>query len=38
MNDETAGVHWSFRVIGAVALIWNAMGVMNYFGQMNAEM
>ncbi len=39
MNDETTGgAHWSFWVIGAVALIWNAMGVMNYFGQMNAEM
>ena len=39
MNDENVGgsVHWSFWTIGVVALIWNAMGVMNYFGQMNAE-
>ncbi len=38
MNDETVGgVHWSFWVIGAVALIWNAMGVMNYLMQMNAD-
>jgi len=38
MNDEsTNGVHWSFWVIGAVALVWNVMGVMNYFGQMNAD-
>ena len=39
MNDKAAGgVHWSFWIIGAVALIWNVMGVMNFFGQMNAEM
>jgi hypothetical protein len=38
MNDETVGgVHWSFWAIGAVALIWNVMGVINYFMQMNAD-
>ncbi len=38
MNDETVGgVHWSFWAIGAVALIWNAMGVINFFVQMNAD-
>ena len=38
MNDETVGgVHWSFWAIGAVALIWNVMGVINFFGQMNAD-
>lgn len=38
MNDETAsGIHWSFWIIGAVALIWNVMGVMNFFMQMNAD-
>jgi hypothetical protein len=36
-DDTTGGVHWSFWVIGAVALIWNAMGGMNYFAQMNAD-
>ena len=37
MNDKTVGgVHWSFWVIGAVALIWNVMGAMNLFMQMNA--
>ena len=36
MNDETVGgVHWSFWAIGAVALIWNVMGVINFFMQMN---
>ncbi len=39
MNDKTAGgVHWSFWIIGAVALIWNVMGVINYFVQMNPDM
>ncbi len=38
MNDEKiGGVHWSFWAIGAVALIWNVMGVINFFVQMNAD-
>src|SRR3989304_7560935 len=38
MKDETVGgVHWSFWTIGAVALIWNVMGVINFFWQMNAD-
>jgi hypothetical protein len=38
MNDETAGgVHWSFWTIGAVALIWNVMGVINFFVQLNPD-
>jgi hypothetical protein len=37
MNDESVGIHWSFWVIGVVALIWNAMGAMNFFMQMNPE-
>jgi len=38
MNDESnSGVHWSFWLIGAIALIWNAMGVVNYFMQMNPD-
>jgi uncharacterized membrane protein len=38
MNDKTVGgVHWSFWTIGAVTLIWNVVGVMNYFMQMNAD-
>ncbi len=39
MNDETVGdVHWSFWTIAAVGLIWNVMGVTNFFVQMNADM
>ncbi len=38
MNDETVGgVHWSFWAIGAVALIWNVLGVINFFVQMNPD-
>jgi len=34
---ETGSVHWSFWVIGAVALVWNAMGVLNLIMQMNPD-
>jgi hypothetical protein len=38
MNDESTGVsHWSFWLIGGVTLIYNALGVMNYFTQINAQ-
>ncbi|MGB5557938.1 MAG: hypothetical protein WBN04_07985 [Paracoccaceae bacterium] len=39
MNDKNiGGVHWSFWVIGAVALTWNVLSVINFFVQMNPEM
>jgi hypothetical protein len=39
MNDETVGgVHWSFWAIGVVALIWNVLGCINFFVQMNPDM
>ncbi len=38
MNDETVGgVHWSFWAIGAIALIWTVIGVINFFVQMNPD-
>ena len=38
MNDETVGgVHWSFWAIGAVVLIYNIAGVINFFAQMNVD-
>lgn len=38
MNEKTVvGVHWSFWAIGAVGLIFNLVGCMNYISQMNAE-
>ena len=36
-EKETGSVHWSFWLIGAVALVWNAMGVANIFMQMNPD-
>jgi len=39
MNDKTlAGIHWGFWVTGAVALIWNVMGIINFFAQVNADL
>ena len=39
MNDSTVSrVHWSFWAIGAFALIWNALGSMNYLMQLNADL
>ena len=39
MNEKgNTSPHWSFWVIGAIALIWGGGGVANYFVQMNPEM
>ncbi len=39
MSEKNIGaINWSFWVIGAVALIWNIMGVINFFVQMNSNM
>ena len=38
MNDENADrVHWSFWAIGSFALIWNVLGAVNFFVQMDAD-
>ncbi|MFC1748110.1 hypothetical protein ACFL2V_04825 [Pseudomonadota bacterium] len=38
MNDNAIGkAHWSFWVIGIVLLIWNVMGCINFFVQMDPE-
>ena len=38
MNDKTVGgIHWSFWIIIVVTLIFNVMGVINYFVQMHAD-
>ncbi|MBT3603973.1 MAG: hypothetical protein HN521_13010 [Candidatus Latescibacteria bacterium] len=38
MSEENIVVtHWSFWAIGTVALIWNVMGSINFFVQMNPE-
>lgn len=39
MSDKAVvDIHWSFWVIGALGLIFNLMGCMNYIAQMSAEM
>jgi len=39
MNDDGTGtVHWSFWAIIIFMLIWNVMGCINFFVQMNPEM
>ena len=39
MNDKTTNiVHWSFWFISIVTLIWNVLGSVNFFVQMNPEM
>ena len=37
-NDSTGTVHWSFWAIIIFMLIWNVMGCINFFVQMNPEM
>ena len=38
MNDiYDDSVHWGFWVISVVALIWNVMGCINYFMQMDPD-
>lgn len=39
MNEKTTGgIHWSFWLIGAFALIWNVLGSVNFFMQTNPDM
>ena len=38
MNSKPViSIHWSFLVIGAFMLIWNVMGCINFFLQMNPD-
>lgn len=38
LNDKTVRIHWSFWAIGAIALIWNVLGAINFVAQMNPDM
>ena len=39
MNDKRVGaVHWSFWAVTIFMLIWNVIGCINFFVQMNPEM
>lgn len=38
MSKQTTGkVHWSFWAISVFALLWNVLGSVNFFMQMNVE-
>ena len=38
MNEKTrTSPHWSFWIVGVVALIWHVLGSANFFMQMNAS-
>ena len=38
MNDaSTTGIHWTFWVITDLALVWNVLGGVNFFMQMDAD-
>ena len=38
MSDKTVvSIHWSFWVVGALGLIFNLLGCVNFVSQMNAE-
>jgi hypothetical protein len=38
LNDKAVTrVHWSFWLISAIALIWNVLGSVNFFMQMNPD-
>ena len=36
-NEAATKVHWSFWLIGVMALLWHVGGCMNYMMQMNPE-
>lgn len=35
--DPVPRVHWSFWAIGAIALVWNVLGAVNYMMQMDPD-
>ena len=38
MNDKNVSTaHWSFWLIGVIALVWNVLGAVNFFAQMDPE-
>jgi len=37
-NNNRSSVHWSFWLIATFMLLWNVMGCINFFMQMNPDM
>ena len=38
MNDNVGKMHWSFWVVSVLLLIWNVLGCINFFLQINPDM
>ena len=36
-SEKIEGVHWSSWLIGALTLIWNVLGSINFITQMNSS-
>lgn len=36
-DEEAVRIHWSFWFIGAITLIWNLLGAINFVVQMNPD-
>lgn len=36
-EHERGGIHWSFWLIGVVALVWNVLGCLNFVSQMDTD-
>ncbi len=36
-NNTTNSIHWNFWVVSVATLIWNIMGGINFFMQMDAS-
>jgi len=36
-HNSAVNIHWSFRVICIIFLIWNVLGAMNFLWQVNAD-
>jgi len=36
-DENVSAIHWNFWTIVVIALLWNVMGVVNFFMQMNPD-
>ncbi len=36
-DQDRKAIHWSFWIIGALTLLWNALGFVNFLVQMNPD-
>jgi hypothetical protein len=38
MNEKSINIHWSFWLIGTMALVWTGMEMIDFLMQMNSDM